>query len=135
MHTIKRAPALVAGGRIVGTTNVEEMGLSGGSFSCVNGPVRNPHDKTRQAGGSSSGSAVLVGLELSIKFVEETELRRNFVGDNCCQQFSLPTAFSTLCSVPCYQVATGEVDMALGGDQGGSIRIPSSWCGIVGKVV
>jgi amidase len=29
-------------------------------------------------------------------------------------------------------VATGEVDMALGGDQGGSIRIPSSWCGIVG---
>ena len=30
------------------------------------------------------------------------------------------------------QVALGEVDMALGGDQGGSIRIPSSWCGIVG---
>jgi amidase len=29
-------------------------------------------------------------------------------------------------------VAGGEVDMALGGDQGGSIRIPSSWCGIVG---
>jgi amidase len=29
-------------------------------------------------------------------------------------------------------VASGAVDMALGGDQGGSIRIPSSWCGIVG---
>jgi amidase len=29
-------------------------------------------------------------------------------------------------------VATGAVDMAIGGDQGGSIRIPSSWCGIYG---
>jgi amidase len=29
-------------------------------------------------------------------------------------------------------VASGEVDMAIGGDQGGSVRIPSAWCGIVG---
>ncbi|KAK3101552.1 hypothetical protein FSP39_004401 [Pinctada imbricata] len=29
-------------------------------------------------------------------------------------------------------VSRGLVDMALGSDQGGSIRMPSSWCGIVG---
>ncbi len=29
-------------------------------------------------------------------------------------------------------VALGEADMALGGDQGGSIRMPSGWCGIYG---
>ncbi|HZP46363.1 MAG TPA: amidase [Candidatus Binataceae bacterium] len=29
-------------------------------------------------------------------------------------------------------VAAGAVDMAIGGDQGGSIRIPSAWCGIYG---
>ncbi|XP_071083302.1 amidase-like [Haliotis cracherodii] len=79
---------LDAGGRIVGKSNCEHLCMSGFSFTCDAGPVRNPHDETRNTGGSSSGSGALV--------------------------------------------ASGEVDMALGGDQGGSIRIPASWCGIVG---
>jgi len=29
-------------------------------------------------------------------------------------------------------VASGAVDMAIGGDQGGSVRMPASWCGIYG---
>ena len=29
-------------------------------------------------------------------------------------------------------VSSGEVEMALGGDQAGSVRVPASWCGVVG---
>ena len=79
---------LDAGGSIRGKAVCESLCFSGGSHTSDTGPVRNPHDPARTAGGSSSGSAALV--------------------------------------------AAGEVDLAIGGDQGGSIRIPASWCGIYG---
>jgi len=79
---------LDAGGTILGKAVCESLCFSGGSHTSDTGPVRNPHDRSRSTGGSSSGSGALV--------------------------------------------ASGEVDMAIGGDQGGSIRIPSSWCGIYG---
>jgi amidase len=79
---------LDGGGEIVGKTVCEHLCFSAGSHTSDTGPVLNPHDPTRSAGGSSSGSAALV--------------------------------------------VVGECDMAIGGDQGGSIRIPSSYCGAVG---
>ncbi len=79
---------LEAGGTILGKAVCENLCYSGGSHTSATGPVRNPHDPSRSAGGSSSGSAALV--------------------------------------------AAGAVDLAIGGDQGGSIRIPSCWCGIYG---
>ena len=79
---------LDAGGETVGKAVCEDLCFSGSSHTSWPAPVLNPLDPTRSAGGSSSGSAVVV--------------------------------------------ATGEADMALGGDQGGSIRIPAAWCGIVG---
>ena len=79
---------LDAGGSIKGKSVCESLCFSGGSHTSDTGPVRNPHNHARSAGGSSSGSAALV--------------------------------------------AQGEVDMAIGGDQGGSIRMPASWCGIYG---
>lgn len=79
---------LDAGGEIVGKAACEYLCSSGDSFTSWPSPVLNPHNPEYSAGGSSSGSAVLV--------------------------------------------ATGEADMSLGGDQGGSIRIPAAWCGIVG---
>jgi len=79
---------LDAGGTIAGKAHCEFYCLSGGSHTNATGPVHNPHKMGYSAGGSSSGSAVLVAL--------------------------------------------GEVDMAMGGDQGGSIRMPSSFCGTYG---
>ncbi|MGH7326021.1 MAG: amidase [Candidatus Rokuibacteriota bacterium] len=79
---------LDGGGEIVGKAVCEHLCFSGGSHTSDTGPVLNPHDPKRSAGGSSSGSAALV--------------------------------------------AAGECDMAMGGDQGGSIRIPSSYSGAVG---
>ncbi|XP_035676964.1 amidase-like isoform X3 [Branchiostoma floridae] len=79
---------LDAGGSIKGKSSCEDLCLSGDSFTSVTGPVLNAHDRTRSAGGSSSGSATLLALE--------------------------------------------QVDMATGGDQGGSIRIPAAWSGVVG---
>src|SRR5215470_13215971 len=79
---------LDAGGVILGKAHCEAFCLSGGSHTNATGPVHNPHRMGYSAGGSSSGSAVLVAL--------------------------------------------GEADMAIGGDQGGSIRLPSSFCGIYG---
>jgi len=79
---------LDASGEIVGKAVCEHLCFSGGSHTSDTGPVLNPHDPARSAGGSSSGSAALV--------------------------------------------VAGECDMAIGGDQGGSIRIPSAWCGAYG---
>jgi len=79
---------LAAGGRITGKAVCEDLCFSGGSHTSRTGPVRNPWDPSRSAGGSSSGSAALV--------------------------------------------AAGLADLAIGGDQAGSVRIPSSFCGIVG---
>jgi amidase len=79
---------LDAGGTILGKTHCEYFCFSGGSHTGAKGPVHNPHRMGYSAGGSSSGSGVVV--------------------------------------------ATGEADMAIGGDQGGSIRMPASFCGIYG---
>jgi amidase len=79
---------LAAGATVAGKSVCEDLCFSGGSHTSRTGPVRNPWDRSRSAGGSSSGSAALV--------------------------------------------AAGQADLALGGDQGGSIRIPSAFCGTVG---
>ena len=58
------APALSlileAGARLVGKTNLHELSFGITSNNAAFGPVRNPHDPSRIAGGSSGGSAAAV---------------------------------------------------------------------------
>ena len=58
VHKIKQA-----GGIIVAKTSLDELGMGGTGTASFNGIVRNPHDLNRQAGGSSSGSAVVVAAK------------------------------------------------------------------------
>src|SRR5882672_4349061 len=50
----------LAGGPILGKVHCEYFCFSGGSHTCAAGPVHNPHKMGYSAGGSSSGSAVVV---------------------------------------------------------------------------
>lgn len=80
---------LDAGGEIVGKTIVPSFCFDGAGITNDFGPQpTNPHNPDYCAGGSSTGSAIVL--------------------------------------------LTGQVDMAIGGDNGGSIRIPSSWSGCYG---
>lgn len=51
---------LAAGGRVVAKTNLDELGNAGLGANGLGGPITNPADETRTAGGSSGGSAVAV---------------------------------------------------------------------------
>ena len=55
------ARLLAAGAVVVGQANMHELALGVTSDNAAHGPVRNPHDPRRSAGGSSGGTAAAVG--------------------------------------------------------------------------
>ncbi|MBK2402631.1 MULTISPECIES: amidase family protein [unclassified Erysipelothrix] len=60
-HVVDRL--LDEGAVIVAKTSMDELGMGGTNLSAITGPVFNPYDTSRISGGSSGGSAALVGAK------------------------------------------------------------------------
>jgi amidase len=94
---------LEASGRILGTATCENYSLTPMSYTSASGPVHNPWLKGHNTGGSTSGGACALALRQA-----------------------------RAAGVPGLEGAGPDVDIAMGGDQAGSIRLPSSYVGCYG---
>jgi amidase len=99
---------LESGATLKGSANCEHFSMSPLSFTSASGPVHNAWLRGYTTGGSSSGCGAIVATSVSKDWRAKNGLTPN-------------------------DTELGEgVDMAIGGDQGGSIRIPSAYAGIYG---
>ncbi len=60
-----------AGGVLIGKTNCDAFGHGASNENSMYGPVRNPHDESKVAGGSSGGSAASVAAHMCLFSIAE----------------------------------------------------------------
>ncbi|RUP46351.1 amidase signature domain-containing protein [Jimgerdemannia flammicorona] len=133
VHLLRKARAVV-----MGKTNLDEFGMGSANIYSTFGPVYNPHDlgkgqglgspsERRVAGGSSGGSAAAVASGMC--FATRTNWSACVIQIMVvCRLQTTPIWSTSSILFLCRPYITG----ALGSDTGGSVRLPASYCGIVG---
>ena len=98
---------LAAGATLCGTATCENLSMFALSFTSASGVVHNAWLPGHATGGSSSGCAALISID---------DVKATRAAGKDSRQYSLGDG----------------VDLAIGGDQGGSIRLPAAYSGIYG---
>lgn len=120
----------LAGKRLVIKDNVAVAGMPLSNGTSLMADFRPSEDATvvqriLSAGGMVIGQSVCENLCFSgSSFTSDTGPVRN--------PFDPTRSSGGSSSGSAVLLATGEADMAIGGDQGGSVRIPAAWCGVYG---